>query len=202
MQPKQTAGLLHGLFPEEEEKPPVKDNAKKVSLCLRQASLRSRITKAEQVKYLAQRLARAGVTSFQEPDLRHVLNAPYAKGDTEKAFDLLLLLEDSEQGIIVDCNPNVKLLGAVNREGISCYLDSVLFAIFARPGSFEAMLYNDFEDEPRKRLVVLLRIWVNMLRLGKLITVDLVCSEPLGSLQPTFSILIPGLDETNTATSG
>jgi hypothetical protein len=36
LQPKQTAGLLHGLFPEEEEKPPVKDNAKKVALCLQE----------------------------------------------------------------------------------------------------------------------------------------------------------------------
>lgn len=152
-----------------------------------------------QVKYLAQRLARAGVNSFQEPDLRHVLNAPYAKGDTEKAFDILLLLEESEQGIIVDCDPNVKLLGAVNREGVSCYLDSVLFAMFARSGTFEAMLYNNFEDEPRKRLVILLRIWVNTLRLGKLITVDLVRSEQLRSLVPPVSILIPNLDETDTA---
>lgn len=30
LQPKQTAGLLHGLFPEEESKPPVKDDEKKV----------------------------------------------------------------------------------------------------------------------------------------------------------------------------
>lgn len=33
LQPKQTAGLLHGLFPDEEEKPPIKDNAKKVASC-------------------------------------------------------------------------------------------------------------------------------------------------------------------------
>ena len=202
MQPKQTAGLLHGLFPDEEEKPPVKDNAKKVALCLRKASLQEGVTETKQVKYLAQRLARAGVTSFQEPDLRQVLNASCAKGDTEKAFDFLLLLKESEQGIIVDYDPNVKLLGAVNREGVSCYLDSVLFAMFARSGSFEAILYNNFEDEPRKRLVILLRVWVNMLRLGKLITVDIVSSEHLRSLHPPFSILILGLDETDTAMSG
>ena len=201
MQPKQTAGLLHGLFPEEEEKPPIKDNAKKVALCLRKVFPQDGVTKAEQVKYLAQRLARAGVTSFQEPDLRHVLNAPFAKGDTEKAFDLLLLLEESEQGIIVDCDPNVKLLGAVNREGVSCYLDSVLFAMFARSGSFEAMLYNNFEDEPRKRLVILLRIWVNTLRLGKLITMDLVRSNWLRSLLPPCRILILHLDKTDPASS-
>ena len=117
------------------------------------------------------------MTSYQEPELRKALNAPCAKGDAEKAFNLLLLMEESEHGIIADCDPNVKLLGAVNREGVSCYLDSVLFALFARSGNFEAMLYNNFEDEPRKRLVFLLRYWVNMLRVGKLITVDLVRSE-------------------------
>ena len=103
-----------------------------------------------------------------------MLNAAYAKGDTEKAFDLLVLLEESEQGIIKDYDPNVKLLGAINRDGVSCYLDSVLFAMFARLGSFEAILFNNFEDEPRKRLATLLRLWVNTLRVGKLITTDIV----------------------------
>ena len=85
-----------------------------------------------------------------------------------------MLLEESEQGIIRRYDPSVKLLGAVNRDGLSCYLDSVLFAMFARLSSFEAILYNNFEDEPRKRLAALLRLWVNTLRIGKLITVDIV----------------------------
>lgn len=103
-----------------------------------------------------------------------MLNAAYAKGDSEKAFDLLVLLEESEEGIIKDYDPSVKLLGAINREGVSCYLDSVLFAMFARLGSFEAILFNNFEDPPRKRLATLLRLWVNTLRVGKLITTDIV----------------------------
>lgn len=103
-----------------------------------------------------------------------MLNAAYAKGDPEKAYDVLVLLEESEEGIIKEYNPNIKLLGAVNRDGVSCYLDSVLFAMFARLGSFEAILYNTFEDEPRKRLATLLRLWVNTLRVGKLITTDIV----------------------------
>lgn len=115
-----------------------------------------------------------GITNFKEPDISYVLNAAYAKGDSEKAFDLLVLLEESEEGIIKDFDPSVKLLGAVNREGVSCYLDSVLFAMFARLGSFEAILFNNFEDEPRKRLATLLRLWVNTLRVGKLITTDIV----------------------------
>lgn len=123
---------------------------------------------------MSQRLARAGITNFKELDIGYVLSTPYAKGDAEKAYDVLKLLEESEQGIMKIYDPNVKLLGAINREGVSCYLDSVLFAMFARPGSFEAILYNNFEDEPRKRLAILLRLWVNTLRAGKLITTDIV----------------------------
>lgn len=134
-----------------------------------------------QIKALSQRLARVGITNFKEPDISYVLNAAYAKGDTEKAFDLLVLLEESEEGIIKEYDPNVKLLGAINREGVSCYLDSVLFAMFARLGTFEAILFKNFEDEPRKRLATLLRLWVNTLRVGKLITVDIVriCAQPI-----------------------
>ena len=73
-----------------------------------------------------------------------------------------------------DYDPQVKLLGAVNRHNVTCYLDATLFAIFARLDSFEAILYNTFDDEPRKRLSTLLRLWVNSLRMGKLITVDIV----------------------------
>lgn len=103
-----------------------------------------------------------------------MLQSLYANGDTDKACELLVLLEDSEEGIINAYSPEVKLLGAVNREGVTCYLDALLFAMFARLGSFEAMLYNNFEDLPKKRLATLLRLWVNLLRTGKLITVDIV----------------------------
>ena len=87
-----------------------------------------------------------------------------------------MLLEESEEGIIKNYDPNIKLLGAVNREGVTCYLDALLFAMFARLGSFEAMLYKNFEDAPG-RLATLLRLWVNTLRLGKLITTDIVRSK-------------------------
>jgi len=53
-------------------------------------------------------------------------------------------------------------------------LDALLFAMFARLDGFEAMLYNSLEDAPRKKLAGLLRLWVNLLRSGRLITVDIV----------------------------
>ena len=115
-----------------------------------------------------------GITHFKDPDLHYALNAMSANGDPEKAFDLLVLLEESEEGIIKDYNPNIKLLGAVNRNGVTCYLDATLFAMFARLESFEAILYNTFQDAKKKRLATLLRFWVNTLRVGKLITVDIV----------------------------
>ena len=128
----------------------------------------------KQVKALSQRLASFGISAFSDSDIEYVLNTAYAERDAGKAWDLLLLLEDSENFIVKDYNPDVKLLGAVNRHGTTCYLDATLFAIFARLESFEAILYNTFEDEPRKRLSTLLRLWVNVLRTGKLITTDIV----------------------------
>lgn len=92
-----------------------------------------------------------------------------------------MLFEDSVEGILRDYNPTVKLLGAENRENVTCYLDALLFAMFARLDSFEAMLFDEFPEENRKKLAAILRFWVNMLRSGKLITTDIVgSSDPVG----------------------
>ena len=95
----------------------------------------------------------------------------------DKSFELLQVAADSIEGIIRGYTPNVKLLGAENRQMNTCYLDSLLFAMFARLDCFEAILHNDFSDEPRRKLSVMLRLWVNMLRSGKLIKTELVCSQ-------------------------
>ena len=119
-------------------------------------------------------LLRVGITKFPDGDISYVLKSSYIKGDTKKAYESLNLLEDSEEGIIRPYNPKIKLLGAVNWNGVSCYLDSTLFAIFGRLDSFEAMLYNTFEDEHRKNLATLLRLWVNTVRAGRLVESDVV----------------------------
>ena len=111
-----------------------------------------------------------------------------------------MLLNDSEEGIIQSYDSNIKLLGAINREGVTCYLDALLFAMFARLGSFEAMLYKNFEDPPRKRLATLLRLWVNTLRAGKLITTDIV--RPLLARNEMPQRANEALDETNTTSIG
>ncbi|KAJ5775255.1 uncharacterized protein N7511_000266 [Penicillium nucicola] len=125
----------------------------------------------KKVKALVQRIKQLGITALEEEHISYALQA--TQGDTEKAFSLLLLLEDSIEGIIRTYTPNTKLLGAENRAGVTCYLDALLFAMFARLDCFEAILYKSFSDEPRRKLAVLLRLWVNLLRSGKLITTDM-----------------------------
>ncbi|KAK9235547.1 ubiquitin carboxyl-terminal hydrolase-domain-containing protein [Lipomyces kononenkoae] len=66
------------------------------------------------------------------------------------------------------------MLGAENLNYVTCYLDSLLFAMYARLESFEPILYKVYDDGPLRRLSTLIRMWVNMLRAGKLITTDVM----------------------------
>lgn len=100
------------------------------------------------------------------------LTASQGQKDGEAAFRLLMLLQETYEGIVQPFVPSTKLLGALNRNSVSCYLDALLFAMFARLDSYEAMLYDNYEDIPRRRLAGSLRLWVNMLRKGLLITTD------------------------------
>ncbi|KKK14267.1 hypothetical protein ARAM_006039 [Aspergillus rambellii] len=127
----------------------------------------------KKIKTLERRVSQLGITGIKEEHCTYALQSPYAQGDVEKAFELLLLLEDSIEGIIKGYSPSTKLLGAENREGVTCYLDALLFAMFARLDCFEGILYKNFNDGPRRKLSMLLRLWVNLLRSGKLITMDL-----------------------------
>ncbi|KAL8794875.1 MAG: hypothetical protein Q9195_002587 [Heterodermia aff. obscurata] len=120
-----------------------------------------------------QQLVGLSRTSGKISDLAHILNGSYAKGDRAKASEVVDLLDKSESGIVEPVQPSRRLLGAVNREGVTCYLDSLLFAMFAVLDSYEAMLHQRFDDEPRKRLALMLRIWVNLFRTGRLITADI-----------------------------
>ncbi|KAK9327916.1 ubiquitin carboxyl-terminal hydrolase-domain-containing protein [Lipomyces starkeyi] len=66
------------------------------------------------------------------------------------------------------------MLGAENLNNVTCYLDALLFAMYARLESFEPILYKVYDDGPLRRLSTLIRMWVNMLRAGKLITSDIM----------------------------
>ena len=133
---------------------------------------------ALQVKSLVQRLHSAGITTLQETHAQYALSK-YPES-LDKAFELLVLANDSFEGILKEYDPKVKMLGAVNRNMTTCYLDALLFAMFARLDSFEAMLFDHFnEDDPRKKLAGVLRFWVNLLRSGELINIELVCVSRL-----------------------
>lgn len=123
------------------------------------------------IKTLVQRMQAAGVRNLGEAQAQYA-HSKYPN-DLDKAFDLLILANDSFDGILRDIDPNVTMLGAINRNMVTCYLDALLFAMFARLDSFEAMLFDNFSDEPRKKLAAILRLWVNLLRSGELISVDL-----------------------------
>lgn len=109
------------------------------------------------------------------PDLhiRYALHSKYAEGDADKALELVRLQQKAFAGIIEPYNPNVQMVGAENRGNVTCYLDALLFAMFAKLESFECMLKNDLADEKTRKLAALIRLWVNMLRSGRLIHTDL-----------------------------
>lgn len=120
------------------------------------------------------RLAEKGYTRVENEQINYALGTQYADGDAEKALEMVLLFQESVEGIIKPYNSEINMLGAENREMVTCYLDSLLFAMFGRLSSFEPILCTNFDDEPRRRLSTLIRLWVNMLRDGKLIKKDIV----------------------------
>ena len=119
-------------------------------------------------------LQQLGFNDVQEPQAEYALRTGSSAGDVKRAVQLLVLLKDTLEGKVNECNKDLALLGAENRECVTCYLDSLLFAMFARLGNFEGLLYDSPEDGPRNHLAGLLRLWVNMLRGEKLITTDIV----------------------------
>lgn len=99
----------------------------------------------------------------------------FVEGDVGRAVEFIDIEQKASEGTIVEYNPNVEMVGAENRNNVTCYLDALLFAMFAKMDAFECILKSNFpEDDPKSRLVTLLRIWVSMLRSGKLIRTDLV----------------------------
>jgi hypothetical protein len=126
-----------------------------------------------QIKTLRQRLIDSKGVILRHAQILWALRSNAANGNLDAAYDLLLAMSDASEGIVTSYNPRTPMLGAVNRQGVTCFLDATLFSMFSRLDSFEAMLYNTFNDVRRNKLGFLLRLWVNLLRNGKLITTDI-----------------------------
>ncbi|KAI0379885.1 cysteine proteinase [Hypomontagnella monticulosa] len=122
---------------------------------------------------IRRRIAEQDFPTLSDDQIRYVLNSKYSSGDVDKAIELLSLQQMSLSGKIISYNPAIHMLGAENRGNVTCYLDALLFAMFAKLESFECMLTNDPTEESQRRLAALLRLWVNMLRSGKLIETDM-----------------------------
>jgi len=131
---------------------------------------------AAKAETIAKRLEELHYHQISKDIIRLALRSNFAGGDTDKAVELLQFQQQAFSGIVQPYDPNVEMLGAENRGNVTCYLDSLLFAMFAHLTAFESMLKNDLENEPQRKLAALLRLWVNMLRGGKLIHTDMVWS--------------------------
>ncbi|GJC93616.1 ubiquitin carboxyl-terminal hydrolase [Colletotrichum higginsianum] len=125
------------------------------------------------VEDITRLLAESNITDVSAEHIRDSLNSKFAEGDVDKTVEFIQLQCKAMAGKITHYNPQVEMVGAENRGNVTCYLDSLLFAMFAKLDAFECMLKNEFTDEPRRRLVTLLRLWVNMLRSGKMIHTDM-----------------------------
>lgn len=107
--------------------------------------------------------------------IKDILATDYANGNAEKAVQFIDLEQKAASGVIMPYDRSIHMVGAENRGNVTCYLDALLFAMFSKLDAFDCMLKNDFpEEDNRSKLVNLLRMWVNMLRTGKLIHTDMV----------------------------
>ncbi|KAI9149238.1 hypothetical protein HJFPF1_11288 [Paramyrothecium foliicola] len=126
------------------------------------------------IESVQRRLQELGISNVSLDHIRAILDTKYAEGDPLKTADFIDIEQKAAAGIITSYDPSVHMAGAENRGNVTCYLDALLFAMFCRMDAFECMLKVDFPpDDHKNTLVKLLRMWVNMLRSGKLIRTDM-----------------------------
>lgn len=110
-----------------------------------------------------------------------MLKSPFAHGDPLKAFQLVRYFQLSSEGLFITnenkdkCGLPINYVGAENWENVMCYLDALLFSMFANLESFEPILFisNQHPEYLVDQLSALLRLYVNLLRSGNLITTDI-----------------------------
>lgn len=144
-----------------------------------------------------------------------LLKSPFTQGDIIKTYHLIRYFQLSDTGYFITndgydrTGARIKLVGAENWENVMCYLDALLFSMFANLESFEPILFilNQHSNPLVTQLSGLLRVYVNLLRLGNLITTDIsqrICeclmklgfSEALSHRQQDAAPLFEFLTET------
>lgn len=166
-----------------DRKAPEDDGATATTAAASKPSVTSSIILHAKAKEVGAKLQALGVSSDNttHDNIIFALENNYSQGKVDKAVELMVLFDDSVNGKVLpiahsDTSQHVQyhqLLGADNRNGVTCYLDSLLFSMFARLESFEPMLTRQFEpDSSKANLATFLRFYVNLMRSGKLITTD------------------------------
>ncbi|GEQ72061.1 hypothetical protein JCM33374_g5747 [Metschnikowia sp. JCM 33374] len=159
------------------------------------------ITPPNFTKYNANSPAVVQVKSFFGADLPQPstsqvivsLKSPFSQGDVVKAFHFIRFFQLSDSGFFITndgfdrAGSPIELRGAENWEHVMCYLDALLFSMFANLESFEPILFlsNQHPNALVTQLSGLLRVYVNLMRSGNLITTDVTqkiceCLRKLG----------------------
>ncbi|PHH53807.1 hypothetical protein CFIMG_003320RAa [Ceratocystis fimbriata CBS 114723] len=120
------------------------------------------------------RLQELGLPPAPPCVIRATMKSTFANSNIDKTVRYLQVQNMAIRGDIQPYDPNVIMQGCRNRNGVTCYLDALLFAMFAKLNAFEYMLQGDIQDENKRNLAVLLRAFVTLLRSGELIQPDLV----------------------------
>lgn len=172
----------------------------------RRGPLHSDVLPVNSKKYSSTSSAVGHVRSLFSPELPQpsvtqviaMLKSPFSGGDVARAYFLIRVFQLSTQGLFITndavdlCGNEIRLMGAENWENVMCYMDALLFSMFAKLDSFEPMLFllNQNPNPLVGRLTGLLRVYVNLMRLGNLITTDLSqaiceCLATLGFTEAT-----------------
>ncbi|KAH6963639.1 ubiquitin carboxyl-terminal hydrolase-domain-containing protein [Fusarium avenaceum] len=126
------------------------------------------------VEEILRRLDELNITNVTADHVTDIMATKFADHDPDRTVEFIDMEQKAAAGIITPYDPSVDMVGAENRGNVTCYLDALLFSMFAKIDAFECMLKNEFpEEDSRNKLVNLLRMWVNMLRAGKLVHTDM-----------------------------
>ena len=98
--------------------------------------------------------------------------------DQKKALVDMVDYEEASHGILVEPpkDSNLKILGSENDAGTSCYIDSLLFAMYISNTAFDPLLTYDIplEQDDKVKMQTVLRLFVNKLRKGHFINAEYV----------------------------
>ncbi|KAJ2073426.1 hypothetical protein GGH13_002005 [Coemansia sp. S155-1] len=96
--------------------------------------------------------------------------------DADAAIRRIQILYLTRVGVLYDIDPRIQICGAVNSGGTTCYIDSLLMALFGAQSSYDGLLYmrGDLGSEAANQLQAVCRLVVNYLRAGELVDASLI----------------------------